>query len=197
MRIFSTNQVARLFGVDHDAVSRLFDSGRLSGYRIPGSRDRRIPHSNLVRFVRDNADALGVVGEKVLERLFRDITARVLVVSQDQFVVESLIAILPTGIFKVTTSEGGFDAGFSAKEFHPDVVVVDFSIGDIEALRICQSLRSDAEFAEVAIIGLLPHYDSATPDNVGCLDDIYRKPISFSLLAERLRLSIGAKKELV
>ena len=37
----------------------------------------------------------------------------------------------------------GFEAGIHAESFHPDCIIVDFSIGRVEALQICQNLRNN------------------------------------------------------
>src|SRR5947207_1217774 len=42
-KVFTTGQVAKICKVAPRTVSKWFDSGRLRGYRIPGSQDRRIP----------------------------------------------------------------------------------------------------------------------------------------------------------
>lgn len=52
-KILTTGQVAKLCKVAPRVVSRWFDSGRLRGYRIPGSQDRRIPVEQLLRFLRE------------------------------------------------------------------------------------------------------------------------------------------------
>src|SRR5205823_90621 len=44
--IFTTGQVAKICKVAPRTVSKWFDSGRLRGYRIPGSQDRRIPRKH-------------------------------------------------------------------------------------------------------------------------------------------------------
>lgn len=58
--IFTIGDVAKLCGVAPRDVSRWFDSGRLRGYRMPGSQDRRIPMEYLRKFLRerDFVDAL-------------------------------------------------------------------------------------------------------------------------------------------
>ena len=53
-KILTTGQVARLCKVTPRLVSKWFDSGKLKGYRIPGSQDRRIPSENLVQFLKEN-----------------------------------------------------------------------------------------------------------------------------------------------
>lgn len=67
---YSTGQVARLLGVSRPTVIEWFDSGILRGNRLPGgSRDRRIPHINLVAFMRVHGfeDHLPKIGESASE----------------------------------------------------------------------------------------------------------------------------------
>jgi two-component system, OmpR family, response regulator RpaA len=51
----TTGQVARLCGVAPRTVSKWFDSGKLPGFRVPGSRDRRIPRAAFRAFLTANA----------------------------------------------------------------------------------------------------------------------------------------------
>jgi excisionase family DNA binding protein len=53
-KIFTTSEVAKICKVAPRTVSKWFDSGRLKGYRIPGSQDRRIPREYLVKFLHDH-----------------------------------------------------------------------------------------------------------------------------------------------
>ena len=41
--VLTTGEVAKICNVAPRTVSKWFDSGALTGYRIPGSKDRRIP----------------------------------------------------------------------------------------------------------------------------------------------------------
>ncbi len=52
--VLTTGDVAKICNVAHKTVSKWFDAGQLKGYRIPGSRDRRIPVSELVSFMEAN-----------------------------------------------------------------------------------------------------------------------------------------------
>lgn len=64
--VFTTGQVAKICKVAPRTVSKWFDSGRLRGYRIPGSQDRRIPRDALIRFLKEYemAEALASVPEE-------------------------------------------------------------------------------------------------------------------------------------
>ena len=54
MKIYTTGQVAKLCKVAPRTVSKWFDSGRLKGYRLPGSQDRRIPREELYNFLTEH-----------------------------------------------------------------------------------------------------------------------------------------------
>ena len=51
--VLTTGEVANICNVACRTVSKWFDSGLLKGYRIPGSRDRRIPIVDVVRFMKE------------------------------------------------------------------------------------------------------------------------------------------------
>ena len=54
MKVFTTGQVAEICKVAPRTVAKWFDSGRLKGYRIPGTQDRRIPREYLFKFLREH-----------------------------------------------------------------------------------------------------------------------------------------------
>jgi len=190
MKVFTTGQVAKICKVAPRTVSKWFDSGRLKGYRIPGSQDRRIPREYLIRFLKEHGMPLGDLEDEAM--------AKVLVVAQDQMLIESLKRELPLErSFKVGTATSGFEAGIQAESFHPDCIIVDFSIGRTEALQICQNLRRNAEFSEVILIALLPDDGETYSFDRSSINETFKKPFDTALLAERLRTLIGARKELV
>ena len=52
--VFTTGEVAKVCSVAARTVSKWFDSGKLVGYRIPCSNDRRIPLEEVMAFLRRN-----------------------------------------------------------------------------------------------------------------------------------------------
>ena len=54
MQVYTTGQAAKLLQVAPRTVGKWFDSGRLKGYVIPGSQDRRIPQDSLIKFLEDH-----------------------------------------------------------------------------------------------------------------------------------------------
>ena len=53
-KILTTGDVAEICNVASRTVHKWFDNGLLAGYRIPGSRDRRIPIGELKRFMEEH-----------------------------------------------------------------------------------------------------------------------------------------------
>ena len=82
MKVFTTGQVAKICKVAPRTVSKWFDSGRLKGYRIPGSQDRRIPREYLIKFLKEHGMPLGDLEDEAM--------AKVLIVAQDQVLIENL-----------------------------------------------------------------------------------------------------------
>ena len=126
MKVFTTGQVAKICKVAPRTVSKWFDSGRLKGYRIPGSQDRRIPREYLIKFLKEHGMPLGDLEDEAM--------AKVLVVGQDQVLIENLKRHMPAdGSYKIQVAASGFEAGIQAESFHPDCIVVDYAIGRIDA----------------------------------------------------------------
>ncbi|MFH1353661.1 MAG: helix-turn-helix domain-containing protein [bacterium] len=187
--VFTTGQVAKICKVATRTVSNWVDSGRLKGFRIPGGGDRRIPQECLIKFMRAHGIPLGYLEERV---------ANVFILTQDRLLIDNLSReLLIERSFKVAVVSSGFDCGLQVESFHPDCVVVDFSIGQTEALQVCQNLRHNDGFADVILVALLPDNGSSLCFDRSSINETFKKPFDVALFAERLRTLIGAKKELV
>ena len=190
MKVFTTGQVAKICKVAPRTVSKWFDSGRLKGYRIPGSQDRRIPREYLIKFLKEHGMPLGDLEDEAM--------AKCLIVAQDQVLIENLKRELPPEkSFKVAVAASGFEAGIQAESLHPDCVVIDFAMGRNEALMIAQNLRRNADYNDTVLIALLTDDDNASGFDRTLFSETFRKPFDAALLAERIRTLVSRKKQLV
>lgn len=48
---YTTGDVARITGLSCRTIAKSIDSGELRGFRIPGGKVRRVPHSVLMEFL--------------------------------------------------------------------------------------------------------------------------------------------------
>ena len=83
--VFTTGEAAKICKVSQQTIIRCFDSGQLKGFRVPGSRFRRIPREALYRFMKDNG-----IPTDALESGKR----RILIVDDDQAVVDLITEVL-------------------------------------------------------------------------------------------------------
>jgi excisionase family DNA binding protein len=49
--VFTTGEAAKICRVSQQTIIRCFDKGILGGYKVPGSRFRRIPRTGLVAYM--------------------------------------------------------------------------------------------------------------------------------------------------
>jgi excisionase family DNA binding protein len=185
--IFTTGQVAKICKVAPRTVSKWFDSGRLRGYRIPGSQDRRIPREHLIRFLKEHGMPLGELEDEAM--------GKILLVGVDVQVRMGLTEMMPSDDFKLETAASGFEAGIQAESLHPDAVVIDFVMGRHEAMMIAQNLRKNNDYTDAVLVALLSDEDSASIDRT-LFNETFRKPFDAALLAERIRTLVGRKKQL-
>ena len=71
IRVLTTGQVARIFSVNINTVIKWFDDGKLNGFRLPQSSERRIYRESVVDFMRQHeisADLLRVFDEEEFTR---------------------------------------------------------------------------------------------------------------------------------
>ncbi|GJQ27385.1 MAG: hypothetical protein HBSAPP02_24170 [Phycisphaerae bacterium] len=151
--VLTTGDVARICNVAPRTVSKWFDSGQLRGYRIPGSKDRRIPVQQLIRFMKLHNIPLNGLDAG---------TTRVLVIDADRDFAATLAdALARGGEYDVRTATSAFDAGLATQAHKPDVLLVDSTLPNLTGREFVRTLRSNPEFDGVRIIAMAPSNDAA------------------------------------
>jgi excisionase family DNA binding protein len=178
--VFTTGEAAKICKVSQQTIIRCFDSGQLKGFRVPGSRFRRIPRDVLYKFMKDNG-----IPTDALESGKR----KALVVDDDVELVEMMRDVLESdGRFEVRTVNNGFDAGMMVKEYHPDVIVLDVMLPDINGKEVCQRVRSDPAMDDVKILcisGMVEQDRIAELKTAGA-NDFLQKPFEVENLVDRI-----------
>lgn len=144
--VLTTGQVAQICNVAPRTVTKWFDNGQLRGYRIPGSKDRRIPLSELIRFMKEhNIPTEGIEKGKV----------RILIIDAQVECAKRFADELQTkGSFEVACAHNSFDAGLMAQKFSPNVILIDLMSRDIDAQNVCNNVRNNPELADCSLIAL-------------------------------------------
>ena len=177
--VFTTGEAAKICKVSQQTIIRCFDNGSLKGFRVPGSKFRRIPREQLFLFMKENGiptDALESGKKKLL------------IVDDDQDLVDLIKdGFDRDGRFDIRTANNGFDAGMGVKEFRPDLVVLDVMLPDINGKEVCQRVRNDPAMDMVKIIcisGMVEQDKISELTDAGA-DDFMNKPFTVDSLLER------------
>jgi len=142
--LYTTGEAADICNVSQQTIIRCFDAGRLQGFRVPGSKFRRIPRESLVKFMRENDIPL---------RNLESGKKKILIVDDDPEIVELLVDVLSRdGRFDVRTASSGYDAGLATEQFRPDLIILDYMLPDVNGNVVCQTIRRNSEYENTRII---------------------------------------------
>jgi len=178
--VFTTGEAAKICKVSQQTIIRCFDNGQLKGFRVPGSRFRRIPREALYKFMKDNG-----IPTDALESGKR----KVLLVDDDVMLVELMTKVLEEdGRFEVRIAGNGFDAGMMVKEYRPDIIVLDVMLPDINGKEVCHRVRADNTLEDVRILcisGMIEE-DKIQELRLSGADDFLHKPFDIENLIDRM-----------
>ena len=134
-------------------------------------------------------------GAPVRERL-----GRVLVLEDEQDVAELIRYNLAKEGYDVVVSANGAEALRLAREHHPDVILLDIMIPQLNGWEVCRRLKQDPALAPIAVImvtGRVEEGDKVLGFELGA-DDYVTKPFSPRELVARIRAVVrrGRQAEL-
>jgi excisionase family DNA binding protein len=178
--LFTTGEAAEVCNVSQQTIIRCFDAGRLKGFRIPGSKFRRIPRESLVTFMREN----GIPSDN-----FENGKKKVLIVDDDAEIVELIADVLVRdGRFEVKTASSGYEAGIMTHQFNPDLIILDYMLPDINGNIVCKTIKSNPDFAATKIIivsGVVNQTEIEDLLKAGA-EDFMKKPFNIAELIEKI-----------
>jgi excisionase family DNA binding protein len=178
--LFTTGEAAEICRISQQTIIRCFDAGRLEGFRVPGSRFRRIPRQSLVKFMKENKIPLDAIesGKR-----------KVLIVDDDAEIIELIVDVLNRdGRFETHTASSGYEAGMATEKFRPELILLDYMLPDVNGNVVCQTIRKNPEFENIKIIivsGVVKQDEIAQLLKSGAQDFI-RKPFDVAELTDKI-----------
>ncbi|MHC4559140.1 MAG: response regulator [Planctomycetota bacterium] len=185
--LFTTGEAADICRVSQQTIIRCFDAGRLEGFRVPGSRFRRIPRTSLVKFMKDNKIPLDAIesGKR-----------KILIVDDDTEIVELIVDVLGRdGRFETKTASSGYEAGMATEKFRPELILLDYMLPDVNGNIVCQAIRRNPEFENIKIIivsGVVKQDEIAQLLKSGA-EDFIRKPFDVAELTGKINAVLQIK----
>jgi len=178
--VYTTGEAAAVCKLSQQTIIRCFDSGQLQGFRVTGSKFRRIPRDALIKFMKSN--------KIPLDGLDND-SIRVLVVDDDPEIIELFVDVLEAdGRFEVTSAQTGYDAGVLTQQFRPDIVVLDFMLPDINGNVVCKTIRENPDLSDIKILVISGMVNPAEVERLmeAGANDFIRKPFNIETVVKRI-----------
>lgn len=185
--LFTTGEAADICRISQQTIIRCFDSGRLEGFRVPGSKFRRIPRLSLIKFMKENSIPLDNIetGKK-----------KILIVDDDAEIIELLVDVLVRdGRFELKTAASGYEAGMSTQQFRPDLILLDYMLPDINGNVVCQIIRKNPEFenTKIIIISGVVKQDEIDQLLKAGAEDFIKKPFNIVELTNKITAVLQMK----
>ncbi len=183
--VLTTGEVAKICNVAPRTVSKWFDSGQLKGYRIPGSKDRRIPLNSLVRFMKSHGiplDGLMAGG------------TRILIVDNDEEITDTVGRLLVEHTdYEVRTCTSAFLAGLECERFRPNVILIDAHIEGCEARELCTSIREIDDLQMTKLIAMSGRMTDGQAHQLRAngFDDFIKKPFNIKQIIEAVENAVA------
>jgi excisionase family DNA binding protein len=175
--VYTTGEAATICHLSQQTIIRCFDDGQLGGFRVPGSRFRRIPHEDLIAFMRSNGIPLGPFASEHIN---------VLVVAVDSTLRDLLERVLQHDErFEPSIGQTCFDAGVMAERFAPAVVIVEHVPPRLDACHICRGLQQQFGEDDITAVVVNPGSDEQALRDLG-VSDFHTTPFDIEALIERL-----------
>ncbi len=143
--VLTTGDVARICHVAPRTVSKWFDTGKLRGYRIPGSRDRRIPRSQLLAFMR----AHGMPTDEV------EPTKQGVLAYLDERANGLAGRLAELRRFEVRQARCPFEVGLNLARMRPEMLLVGASMQADQLRDLCRLVQGDEELRVTRIVAMV------------------------------------------
>lgn len=183
--VFTTGQVAKICNVTIRTVIKWFEAGKIEGYKIPASKDRRIPREALLRFLREH--------KIPYDPALFDLKPKILVADDDVEITE-LVADAFEGDedLEIHVAHGGYQAGFDTMRLRPSLLVLDYELGDTNAREVLDTIRGVPQLAETRVIIMTGYLEG---EGIRLLEAeglrVIRKPFDVRALRDEVRELVG------
>ena len=178
----TTGDVARVCQVTKRTVIQWIDSGKLQGYRIPGSTHRRVSQRELQQFLRTYRipDYASVI------------RYRILVVDDDTDLQELLKDALRDR-YDVETASTALEAASRLPLFQPDLILLDIRLPDLSGLQVCRHFQGYKQQRRVPILTMSAYGSEIDPLEVrrSGADAFLPKPLRLGDLKKRIQAMVG------
>lgn len=119
--------------------------------------------------------------------------SRILLVDDEPDIVETAAFMLQARNYSVSTALGGLECIEKARDEHPDLILLDIMMPDMDGYDVCMRLKTDEDTKHIPIIMLTAKGESEAvlkSHSLGA-DDYIVKPFSLPTLLGKMKKLLG------
>ena len=120
---------------------------------------------------------------------------KILVVDDEEQIVHILVQALSRHGFEVITAADGRQGLVKVRNEHPDLVILDLRMPEMDGWRACHKIKKDSDTAKTPVIilsGLMSDVDEVTHQELG--DTYVSKPFELDALVQKVRQLLNEPK---
>jgi two-component system cell cycle response regulator len=124
-------------------------------------------------------------------------SARILVVDDNEVNVELLVVMLASERYVVSTALDGFEALAKIAAEKPDIVLLDVMMPELDGFGVCSCIKADPATAHIPVIMVtaLSDVDDLVRGFEAGADDFVTKPVNGLALMARIDLQLRRKRD--
>ena len=154
-QVFTTGEAAKVCKVSQQTIIRCFDSGRLHGFKVPGSRFRRIPRPELVRFMQHNDMDMSQLDPGPLRVLVVGVAA-----SQSDPMIKEYAEDRKV---EITHADDAWSAGYATNECKPNLILLNPISSGVDESIIQKTINGNPELSNTNVVTVAPMQQRGVP----------------------------------
>ena len=118
---------------------------------------------------------------------------KILVLDDDADILDVISYILIEKGYEVATLSGGEEIFQAIGHFHPDLVLMDVMLGNMDGRMICKELKHQSETSALPVILISASHDlAASLRQEGAPNDFIAKPFDIDYLVRKVEQQLAA-----
>jgi two-component system, OmpR family, response regulator RpaA len=151
--VYSTAEAAKICRLSLSTMNRRFDEGLIQGFRVPGSRFRRVTHEQLLRFMRENG----------LPTTTLEPERKALLIGDHPRLLGRIGGLLKwQGEIEVHHATREAVSARLLRDIEPSVVFLGLDAADAEGIDLCRRMTHHPEVPPVPVVAVADQLDEAT-----------------------------------
>ena len=168
-QVFTTGEAAKICKVSQQTIIRCFDNGRLHGFKVPGSRFRRIPRPELIRFMKHNQMDMSRLESGPLRVLVVGVSP-----SQSDPVIQEHAQDRK---IVITHADDAWTAGYLTHEVKPNLILLNPTSSGIDESVIQKTIDSNPELSDTSIVTVGSSHGSSSSFGYGIHTDAIKQAV--------------------